>query len=1107
MSKLNCIPNKLQTNIRYRDSDIMSSDRGRRYTGKSNNANNYSGGDGAQRERRHQRSHQGGRGGGKGSEKKGTSDMRELTAALMEAREGTGDVVEILMRSTFRPRLPGLTKMVSRLGKEGYWKKALELFEAAVSIGLCEPDTALTNAAISACDKGGQWQKALEYFDKIEKLGIKRDAITYSATISALGRGKQWEGALQVFDHMRRSGIRADVVTCCSLINALEKSGQWEMAECLFYYMKGTPLPQPGVGDLHQQQQWGTTTPSNSGSALPPYTSPNSVLKSVLRSTSGMPGPHLATVNENRIVADDEFGSLGFVSSPIDANDNGTQISTDTLSQGSDHGSLGYVNGVETPSRRDSLSSVATSAQGLQDVLLDFSHLTTNDTPGENQNLRRSISCFPQVNQETASSERARSIDFSHALGVTPNRVCCNSLMGAFARARPTQWKKAIQFLDSLWSEDEHLHPDVVSYNTALKACSSAFQLKQMEMLFEDMKSRGIQPNMATFQFAIEAALETRSSLFLKTVIDWINEYPRLKSNSAGQLVTACIRCDMCQDGLDVFEEALTNNVQTIAESSETIFGALIRHDDVANVIRVLDLMCEMRSLPSVTVCSSLIDFLCRHDHWQQAANLLEAMTNSESISIDRMVSVSPVNSILKSMVRIIKQSQDPHEKARQLLPYGYKVFRFLGAELPCRPNQESYCHIIRLSETAGEHIQALILYDMMSKQKYLPDQETMNYILSASIETGELSKSIQAASQLILNGVHLSDSVIYKGFEACLQQKEWHLAMTLCDALERVGQTSWSDHNQAISMYTHLLKEASQCGESNIAMKILASLQQRSIQVDPMLAAQIMGTSAMSSHTNFQEKDHTSCGSLFYTDISDSQPEIVEFRDLGSLSTGMEKPVGTLQQDVPPSNIQTPVKKKILQNLITSWSNQNIPPEAATIIQNIQSALANTSGTPVDQLLLKMMMAVAPANPALAIDICCTLHAVDILQFFKVPQMYSRSNSVHGWDSNIDLGDMEPNMGMIVIASWLSKAHEAMSWELDPPQFDQFCIQFSTQSIEKYEQMSLGIFKLLTTGHAVIFGEKTFPCFTDTSAVTLFQKDELHGGIEIHSTALHHLG
>ena len=43
--------------------------------------------------------------------------------------------------------------MVSKLSREGSYRKGLEVFEALPAVGLI-PDTAITNAAISACDKG-----------------------------------------------------------------------------------------------------------------------------------------------------------------------------------------------------------------------------------------------------------------------------------------------------------------------------------------------------------------------------------------------------------------------------------------------------------------------------------------------------------------------------------------------------------------------------------------------------------------------------------------------------------------------------------------------------------------------------------------------------------------------------------------------------------------------------------------------------------------------------------------------------------------------------------------------------------------------------------------
>eukprot|EP00884_Botryococcus_braunii_P023324 jgi/Botrbrau1/9676/Bobra.0201s0010.1 len=132
--------------------------------------------------------------------------------------------------------------MVSKLSKEGAFRKGLEVYFALTDMQIL-PDTAITNAAISACDKGGQWQSALEIVAAMDRLGLQRDAITYSSIISALAKGKQWALALDVFAEMQQRGVEADVVTCCALISALERGGQWQMAERVFLRMceNGSP--------------------------------------------------------------------------------------------------------------------------------------------------------------------------------------------------------------------------------------------------------------------------------------------------------------------------------------------------------------------------------------------------------------------------------------------------------------------------------------------------------------------------------------------------------------------------------------------------------------------------------------------------------------------------------------------------------------------------------------------------------------------------------------------------------------------------------------------------------------------------------------------------
>jgi len=63
-----------------------------------------------------------------------------------------------------------------------------------------------------------------------------------------------------------------------------------------------------------------------------------------------------------------------------------------------------------------------------------------------------------------------------------PNRVCCNALLAAYARAHPPQWLKALKLLDLMWECSGEVCPDIVSYNTVMKACGNG---QQLDMAFK----------------------------------------------------------------------------------------------------------------------------------------------------------------------------------------------------------------------------------------------------------------------------------------------------------------------------------------------------------------------------------------------------------------------------------------------------------------------------------------------------------------------------------------------------------------------------------------------------------------------------------------------
>jgi hypothetical protein len=73
----------------------------------------------------------------------------------------------------------------------------------------------------------------------------------------------------------------------------------------------------------------------------------------------------------------------------------------------------------------------------------------------------------------TGSLTRSGSLNNRKA---APNRVCCNALLAAYARAAPPQWSKAVALLEGMGECGGELCPDIVSWNTVIKAVGNAGQ-------------------------------------------------------------------------------------------------------------------------------------------------------------------------------------------------------------------------------------------------------------------------------------------------------------------------------------------------------------------------------------------------------------------------------------------------------------------------------------------------------------------------------------------------------------------------------------------------------------------------------------------------------
>ncbi|KFM24632.1 Pentatricopeptide repeat-containing protein, mitochondrial [Auxenochlorella protothecoides] len=728
-------------------------------------------------------------------------DMRQLSQALIDAREGTGEVRSVLLRASFKPRLPGLTKMVSKLSKEGAWRKALEVYETVEDLGLI-PDTALTNSAISACDKGGRWQKALEVFESMERLGLPRDAITYSATISSLAKGKQWHAALQVFNHMRDAGVPADVVTCCSLINALERGGQWQLAEALFLQMccvakdaeVGVVAPRK---DGKEEGKAGEVSPSSVFDLLrvlppPGASSPGGgeVRDAGAPAGEGVPGGEPSDGTADRLLADGEelasrlrsslsLGDVERATLGVPGAGPGAARAGVAASPFITAASLAAGirrTGSDAPLRAASASASAFAAPGAgprieRSVSLSAPHAPRRALSGVHDvqasaHLRRAMTSFvpgpapgsradtptaatvagggpgaedgassglPSMGGLSALGSPARAgsppgptFAFGHAARVTPNRVCCNALLAAYARARPPQWQRAVHLLRAMWEGGPTLAPDAVSFNTALKACTNAGELDRALEVFKEMGSRGL-----------GHCEEPQSPLGTP----WLGSVGTPKHGTHPGPTTAL----------------------------NTLISGYMKSGQYHKVRSFFFDLLGSGQAPSPALMHAMLTACGASGAW---ADALEAM--------------------------------------RAALAGGLE-----GGLAPGTPLFNA------VLAATGNPQQVLAVHDLMLAQGQTPDAAGALTILQSMLQLGEVGKAAFLAHSLLSQGVQLDADVFTSLISACSLLGAWEPAQSLCAAASAAQLAS------AEPAYNHLLSTALTAGQYNVMVEVLGQMQE----------------------------------------------------------------------------------------------------------------------------------------------------------------------------------------------------------------------------------------------------------------------------------------
>ncbi|DBA86091.1 TPA: hypothetical protein ACH3X1_005611 [Trebouxia sp. C0004] len=864
-------------------------------------------------------------------------DMKTLGLAMHAARDGTGEVQHLLSSTTFNPRLPGsgfldcLTKMVSRLGKEGAWRKAMEIYQSLPQTGVC-PDTAITNAAISACDKGGQWRAALGIYESMDAQGLRQDAITCSSLISALAKGKQWALALQVFDDMQARGVLADVVTCCSLINALERGGQWQLAEQLFVQMCAASWQSQGVnsplyrimeiaaapavevtemalsnassgppqavawdaGNMGLRTDRATSTddagkPQHeasrmsaaftasglshtfktiepmSNSAQQVSSSPFEVQRSMTFSQHSMRSPNEMSkgmLSNAFARSDKQTHPLGQapsdLPSPTTDDSKGSLVSDDPkleVSRGStmmqspsalhlsrsfrsagSSNSISYSPSDYTPkhAKQSSCLELTGSGVGLHsparppyaayfqaltgqtssspDLLQSFSSMHVGDTappvqralfpqeqPGQSSAVRTSCSTSHErsdsttrriqeaaVNRQEMLSLRPTTNPVGGSMGpapvlrhmnvsqIAPNRVCCNALLAAYARAKPTLWQKALAFLEVMQSSTGHIQPDTVTYNTVLKACCNAGQLNRAMQVFQTMVGSGVELTITTFGTLLIAGADAHDYNLVQEVWACL-EQAGLEANPAciNAYVQALVHQGEWSEAQKHFKHLLGrgSRVRAPIVTINTIMAAYMKQGMFEQVQQVFDDMYTAGLQPNIMTYVTLLSSYAELGNWQGAMQVLNHMCRTQVAIVPNTLSF---NHVLAALHKAATQSCTPDMRVT-LAESGVNVFNLMLSRERTPPDTSTYDTLMALMTHVGAAGQALHVHQLKLQQGLSANGAGLMRIISCCSQLGQWDKAYAAWTGLQAAGMQPDGACLNALLAALQAAKQWH--------------------------------------------------------------------------------------------------------------------------------------------------------------------------------------------------------------------------------------------------------------------------------------------------------------------------------------------
>ncbi|PSC69633.1 pentatricopeptide repeat-containing protein [Micractinium conductrix] len=457
------------------------------------------------------------------------------------------------------------------------------------------------------------------------------------------------------------------------------------------------------------------------------------------------------------------------------------------------------------------------------------------------QSLRRAMSCYPELqgaDAVAAGAGLASMFNFSHAARVTPNRVCCNALLAAYARAKPPQYQRALHLLAAMWEGGPTLEPDGVSFTAAIKACANAFQVGKALEVYREMVRRGVKPSVSTFNVLITAASDGGSYTALLEVGQCLQAADAdVQACCLNSYVAGLVKVGHWEEALARFEAMLGPGapVRPTASTFNTIMSLHMRQGRSDNVRQVFECMLSIGLHPSIVAWNTLLAALAAQGAWAESLDALSLVLAAQGEGVNP--NTTTFNACLAALDKgspTIPPAQHALVASRAL-----QVFSQLRATPGCAADAATFAHLVHVLSACQQHGQVVALHDLMLREGHTPDASTAQLVLGAALAAGEVHKAFSLAQSLQMQGERVSAQALVQLMSACLGAGALDLGLQLCNA------ALFAQGSEAAPLFERLLEAAAEAGRFDAVVDTLSAMRAAELPVSSQAAALVMASQA----------------------------------------------------------------------------------------------------------------------------------------------------------------------------------------------------------------------------------------------------------------------